>query len=97
MSMLVSDRLMSVEPAPGRHCRQCAGVTVLGRDEPHHVVAGPRLAPDVGVSRPGIFTSGLSQNRARDSRLTRLPSGKHTGHTEPPVNEEMRALPCQLL
>ena len=51
----------------------------------------------VQVSRPGIFTSGLSQNRARDSRLTRLPSGKHTGHTEPPVHEEMRALPCQLL
>ena len=56
-----------------------------------------RFAADEGVSRPGIFTSGLSQNRARDSRLTRLPSGKHTGHTEPPVHEEMRALPCQLL
>src|SRR5262245_64356678 len=30
----------------------------------------------VQVSRPGIFTSGLSQNRARDSRLTRLPSDR---------------------
>ena len=44
---------MSVEPAPGRYRRQCACVAVLGRNEPHHILAGPRLAPDVGKAEEG--------------------------------------------
>src|SRR6516164_4153524 len=30
-----------------------ARVAVLGRDEPHHILAGPRLAPDVGKAEEG--------------------------------------------
>ena len=38
-----------------------------------------------------------THNRAGHSRVTRLPSGKRTGHTNPPMHEEMRALPANLL
>jgi Tripartite tricarboxylate transporter family receptor len=34
-----------VKSAPGRHCGQNARVVVLGRDQPHHILAGSRLAP----------------------------------------------------
>lgn len=40
-----------------------------------------------GVSRPEGFTSSLSQNRARDSRLTRLPSGKLAAIAESPMHK----------
>src|SRR5260370_14353011 len=42
------------------------------------------------VSRPADSTPGLSQNRACASPLTRLPSGKRAGHTDPPVHKEVR-------
>src|SRR5258707_11348981 len=48
MGVLVRNGLMPVVPTPGRHRRQRAGVTVLCRDLPHHILACPRLAPDVG-------------------------------------------------
>jgi hypothetical protein len=54
-------------------------------------------AGELEVSRPGNFTTGLSQNRARDSRLTRLPSSKRAGHTEPPMYEQVRVVLSQSL
>src|SRR5262245_15080131 len=53
MSVLVRDRLMSVEPTPSRHRRQRAGIAALGRDKPHHILAGPRLVPDEGKAEEG--------------------------------------------
>src|ERR1700694_537125 len=48
MGLLIRTSLMPVPPTPGRNRRQCAGVTVLCRYLPHHILARPRLAPDVG-------------------------------------------------
>src|SRR6516164_9172246 len=48
MGALVWDRLMPVVPTPVRHRRQRAGVAVLCRYLPHHILACPRLAPNVG-------------------------------------------------
>src|ERR1700730_869433 len=53
MGLLIRDRLMPVAPTPGRNRRQCAGVTVLCRYLPHHILARPRLAPDVGKAEEG--------------------------------------------
>jgi len=53
MGALVRDRLMPVAPAPVRNRRQRAGVTVLCRYLPHHFLACPRLAPDVGEAEEG--------------------------------------------
>ena len=53
MGALVRDRLMPVAPTPVRHRRQRAGVAVLCRYLPHHILACPRLAPDVGEAEEG--------------------------------------------
>src|ERR1700680_4130463 len=53
MGVLVTDRLMPVVPTPIRHRRQCAGVAVLCRYLPHHILARPRLAPNVGEAEEG--------------------------------------------
>src|SRR5271163_3934484 len=53
MGALVRDRLMPVAPTPVRNRRQRAGVTVLCRYLPHHFLACPRLAPDVGEAEEG--------------------------------------------
>src|SRR3954469_4350918 len=46
--MLLGDRLVSVGPTPFGHHRHGTGVSVFGRYLPHHVLAVPRRAPDVG-------------------------------------------------
>src|ERR1700730_13484688 len=53
MGALVRDRLMPVDPTPGRNRRQRSGVTVLCRHLPHHILTCPRLAPDVGEAEEG--------------------------------------------
>src|SRR6204780_3482891 len=53
MGALVGDRLMPVARTPVRNRRQRAGVTVLCRYLPHHILACPRLAPDVGEAEEG--------------------------------------------
>jgi hypothetical protein len=53
MGLLVRDGLMPVDPTPSRNRRQRAGVTVLCRHLPHHILACPRLAPDVGEAEEG--------------------------------------------
>src|SRR6202158_4134712 len=53
MGALVRDRLMPVAPPPGRNPRQGAAVTVPPRYLPHHILACPRLAPDVGEAEEG--------------------------------------------
>src|SRR3984893_15302403 len=53
MGALVRDRLMPVAPTPVCNRRQRAGVTVLCRYLPHHILACPRLAPDVGEAEEG--------------------------------------------
>src|SRR5471030_1846418 len=53
MGVLVRDRLMPVVPTSIRHRRQCAGVAVLCRYLPHHILARPRLAPNVGEAEEG--------------------------------------------
>src|SRR3984893_2917982 len=53
MGLLIRDRLMPVAPTPGRNRRQCAGVTVLCRYLPHHILVRPRLVPDVGGAEEG--------------------------------------------
>src|SRR5215471_16390102 len=53
MGVLVRDGLMPVEPTPSRHRRQRSRVAVLCRYLPHHILACPRLAPDVGEAEEG--------------------------------------------
>src|SRR5271166_5568726 len=53
MGLLVRDGLMPIDPTPSRHRRQRSGVTVLRRYLPHHILARPRLAPDVGKAEEG--------------------------------------------
>src|SRR4249920_361106 len=53
MGVLVADGLMPVVPTPGRNRRQRSGVTVLRRDLSHHVLACPRLTPNVGETEEG--------------------------------------------
>jgi hypothetical protein len=53
MGALVRDRLMPVDPTPSRNRRQRSGVTGLCRYLPHHILACPRLAPDVGEAEEG--------------------------------------------
>src|ERR1700692_4568323 len=53
MGALIRDRLMPVAPTPVRNRRQRAGETVLCRYLPHHILACPRLAPDVGEAEEG--------------------------------------------
>ena len=53
MGALVRDRLMPVDPTPSRNRRQRSGVPVLCRYLPHHFLACPRLAPDVGEAEEG--------------------------------------------
>src|SRR5262249_29399523 len=47
LGMLLGDRLMPVRPAPVLHRRQRAGVTLICRYLPHHVLTLPRLSPNV--------------------------------------------------
>src|SRR5205807_10266762 len=44
---------MPVVPTPVRHRRQRSGVTVLRRYLSHHVLACPRLTPNVGEAEEG--------------------------------------------
>src|SRR5262249_6559532 len=53
LSMLLGDRLVPVRPAPVLHRRQRAGVTLLGRYLPHHVLTLPRLSPNVAEAEKG--------------------------------------------
>src|ERR1700738_4126389 len=53
MGALVRDRLMSVAPTPVRNRCQRSGVTVLCRYLSHHILACPRLAPNVGKAKEG--------------------------------------------
>src|SRR4249920_1057516 len=53
MGVLVADGLMPVVPTPGRNRRQRSGVTVLRRYLSHHVLACPRLTPNVGEAEEG--------------------------------------------
>ena len=53
LCMLLGDRTMPVVPAPVRDRRQCAGVTLLCRYLPHHVLTLPRLSPYVAEAEKG--------------------------------------------
>src|SRR6202050_3654656 len=53
MGVLVADGLMPVHPTPSRNRRQRAGVTVLCRYLPHHILTPPRLTPNVGEAKEG--------------------------------------------
>ena len=53
MGALARDRLMPVAPTPVRHRRQRSGVTVLSRYLSHHILACPRLTPNVGEAEEG--------------------------------------------
>src|ERR1700730_14734791 len=53
MGALVRDRLMPVAPTPVCNRRQRAGVPVLCRYLPHHILTLQRLAPDVGEAEEG--------------------------------------------
>src|SRR5262245_66442810 len=53
LGMLLGDRQMSVCPTPVGDRRQRAGVTLLCRYLPHHVLALPRLSPDVAEAEEG--------------------------------------------
>src|ERR1700683_1050724 len=53
MGVLVADGLMPVYPTPSRNRRQRAGVTVLCRYLPHHILTQPRLTPNVGEAKEG--------------------------------------------
>src|SRR5215813_3271695 len=53
LSMLLGDRPMPVRPAPVLHRRQRAGVTLLGRYLPHHVLTLPRPSPNVAEAEEG--------------------------------------------
>src|SRR5262245_65497167 len=53
MGVLVRDGLMPVDPTPGRNCCQRSGVAVLCRYLSHHILACPRLTPDVGEAEEG--------------------------------------------
>src|SRR6516225_2543317 len=53
MGLLIRDRLMPVAPTPGCNRCQRAGVPALRRYLPHHILACPRLAPDVGEAEEG--------------------------------------------
>src|SRR6202161_2278082 len=48
MGVLIRDGLMPIVPTPVRNRRQCAGIAVLCRYLPHHILTLQRLAPDVG-------------------------------------------------
>jgi len=47
LGMLLGDRQMPVLPTPLGHRCQRAGITLLCRYLPHHVLALPRLSPHV--------------------------------------------------
>src|SRR5215831_9984840 len=51
--MLFGDRQMSVCPTPVADRRQRAGVTLLCRYLPHHVLTLPRLSPNVAEAEEG--------------------------------------------
>ena len=51
--MLLGDRQMSVCPTPIADRRQRAGVTLLCRYLPHHVLTLPRLSPNVAEAEEG--------------------------------------------
>src|SRR5580692_5192392 len=51
--MLLGDRQMSVCPTPVADRRQRAGVTLLCRYLPHHVLTLPRLSPNVAEAEEG--------------------------------------------
>src|SRR5579859_4345355 len=53
MGLLIGDRLMPVAPTPVRNRRQGAGVAILCRYLPHHILTCPRLAPDMGEAEKG--------------------------------------------
>src|SRR6266436_3341014 len=51
MTLLLPDRLVQVMTAPVAHRRKPAREPAFGRHLPHHVVASPRLAPDMGEAQ----------------------------------------------
>ena len=53
LGMLLGDRQMSVCPTPIADRRQRAGVTLLCRYLPHHVLTLPRLSPNVAEAEEG--------------------------------------------
>jgi hypothetical protein len=48
--VLVRDGLMPIDATPGRNHRQRSDLAVLCRYLSHHILACPRLAPDVGTA-----------------------------------------------
>ena len=59
MGVLVGDGLMPIVPTPVRNRRQCAGIAVLRRYLPHHILTPQRLAPDVGEAEEVIVPLGV--------------------------------------
>ena len=53
VGVLLGDRRVPVFPAPLADHRERAGVTILCRYLPHHVLAVPRLAPYVAEAEEG--------------------------------------------
>src|SRR6201987_4242259 len=53
MGALVRDGVRPFPPTPSRNRRQRSGVTVLCRYLSHHILACPRLAPNVGKAKEG--------------------------------------------
>ena|SRR5450631_1848639 len=53
MGVLVGDGQMPVAPTPIRNRRQRSGVTVLSRYLSHHILACPRLTPNMGEAEEG--------------------------------------------
>jgi hypothetical protein len=53
LGMLFGDRQMPVLPAPVTNRRQRAGVTLLCRYLPHHVLTLPRLSPNMAEAEGG--------------------------------------------
>ena len=53
MGVLVADGLMPVYATPSRNRCQRAGVPVLCRYLPHHILTQPRLTPNVGEAKEG--------------------------------------------
>ena len=53
MGVLVRDGLMPIVPTPVRNRGQSAGIAVLCRYLPHHILTLQRLAPNVGEAEEG--------------------------------------------
>jgi hypothetical protein len=88
MGVLVRDRLMPVVPTPIRHRRQCAGVAVLCRYLPHHILARPEranyalflteLCDLLGLAHPDPASASHTSNDYVFERVVREPGREGT-------------------